>query len=161
MRANNLFLDDFVVGRVDFKFFKRYKTKLNLANRLRVGLSTNSSSPFAPFAVDNNVNLRGVGNVVDRGTAVVILNTELRHTWLEKKWLTIQGNAFVDMGTWRNPGGSLNDLISPQNFRLHPGVGIRLINKRIVNAVLRLDYGIGVLQKDKPNGFVIGIGQYF
>jgi hypothetical protein len=41
----------------------------------------------APFAVDNNINLRGVGNIIDRGT--VVLNSEYRHTLFEKiNWLS-------------------------------------------------------------------------
>ena len=85
----------------------------------------------------------------------------MRHTWLDREWLTIQGNAFIDMGTWRNPGGQLNDLLDKDNFLVHPGIGIRVINKKIVNAVMRLDYGIGLFKDDNASGFVVGIGQYF
>jgi outer membrane protein assembly factor BamA len=161
VNANNATIDNFLIGRVDALYFKRIGKKFNFANRLRVGLSTNNSSPFAPFAVDNNINIRGVGNVIDRGTAAVVFNTELRHTWLDKKLITVQGNVFLDLGTWRNPGGELSDLTSEENFRVHPGIGIRLINKKIVNAVLRLDYGVGLFKYDRSQGFVIGIGQYF
>lgn len=154
-------LQDFLVGRVDFMHYKRIKKKLNFATRLRLGLSSNSSSPFAPFAVDNNINIRGVGNIIDRGTAAAVFNTEMRYTLMDRNWFSLQGNAFIDMGTWRLPGGPLKDLISYENFRFHPGVGIRFINKKIVNAVLRLDYGFGPLDIDRANGFVIGIGQYF
>ena len=54
-------------------------SKGNWANRIRVGFASNEESPFAPFSVDNNLNIRGVGNVIDRGTGVVVINTEYRH----------------------------------------------------------------------------------
>ena len=34
----------------------------NLAHRLKVGISTNEDTPFAPFVLDSYVNIRGVGN---------------------------------------------------------------------------------------------------
>jgi hypothetical protein len=42
-------------------------------------LASNSKSPFAPLRF-NNINLRGVGNIIDRGTGTVVLNSEYRHT---------------------------------------------------------------------------------
>jgi hypothetical protein len=36
-----------------------------------------------------NINLRGVGNIIDRGTGTVVLNSEYRHTFFEKiNWLS-------------------------------------------------------------------------
>ena len=69
VNANEAMFDNFIISRADALYFKRIGKKLNFANRIRLGLSTNSPSPFAPFAIDNNVNIRGVGNVIDRGTA--------------------------------------------------------------------------------------------
>ncbi|MCO4821497.1 MAG: outer membrane protein assembly factor [Flavobacteriaceae bacterium] len=153
-------LPDFFIAWNDFFYFKRVGEKGNWANRLRLGLSSNDDSPFAPFSVDNNVNIRGVGNTIDRGTASVVLNTEYRYTVIEKDWFVLQGNAFVDSGTWRNPGGDLSDLINADNIKVYTGLGIRLIHKRIFNAIFRIDYGVG-LTKDATKGFVFGIGQYF
>lgn len=154
------FQDKFVIGWNDFTFYKRVGNKGNWASRLRLGLSTNSESPFSPFSVDNNVNLRGVGNIIDRGTGTVVLNTEFRKTLYEKNWFVLQGNAFVDSGTWRNPGGDFSDFTKEKNIRVYPGLGIRFIHKRIFNAVFRLDYGYGIT-KDASKGFVFGVGQYF
>ena len=125
-----------------------------------MGLATNSDTPFAPFSVDNNVNIRGVGNTIDRGTGVMVLNTEYRYTLFEKKWFVLQGNAFVDSGSWRNPGGDFGDFFNSENLRIYPGVGVRFIHKSIFNAILRIDYGVGIT-KDSTRGFVFGIGQYF
>ena len=153
-------LPDFLIGWNDFFYFKRIGNRGNWANRLRLGLATNDNTPFAPFAVDNNLNIRGVGNTIDRGTGVIVLNTEYRHTLIEKNWFVLQSNAFVDGGSWRNPGGDFGDFGDAQNLRIYPGLGIRFIHKKIFNAIIRIDYGYGITE-DATNGFVFGIGQYF
>ncbi len=158
--TENDFQSKFVIGWNDFTYFKRIGNNGNWASRLRLGLATNNKSPFSPFSVDNNLNIRGVGNIIDRGTGTIVLNTEFRKTLFEKKWFVLQANTFVDAGTWRNPGGDFNDFTSSKNFRIYPGVGIRLIHKTIFNAIFRLDYGYGVT-KNASKGIVFGIGQYF
>lgn len=159
--SRNETLPGFLIGFNDFVYYKRVGKKGNWANRLRLGVATNNDSPFAPFAVDNNLNIRGVGNTIDRGTAAIVLNTEFRYTLYEKNWFVLQGNAFVDGGSWRNPGGDFGDFSENQNVRVYPGLGLRFIHKRIFNTVFRIDYGYGVISKETTNGFVIGIGQYF
>jgi len=62
--------------------------------------------------------------VVDRGTASIVLNTEYRHTFYEKGWFALQGNAFIDAGTWQDPGGDLGDLIEGESASLFTGLGI-------------------------------------
>ncbi|NRD19273.1 outer membrane protein assembly factor [Winogradskyella eckloniae] len=153
-------LPEFLIAWNDFLFYKRLGTHGNWANRLRIGMATNNETPFAPFSVDNNINLRGVGNTIDRGTAAIVLNTEYRHTLFEKKWFSLQGNVFIDAGTWRNPGGNFGDFSDSQNIRVYPGVGLRFIHKKIFNAIFRIDYGNGITP-DATNGLVFGIGQYF
>jgi len=156
---DNTFLNFFIAWN-DFFLFKRIKEKGVWANRLRFGLSTNDDTPFAPFSVDNNINVRGVGNIIDRGTGVVVLNTEYRYTVYEKNWFILQSNAFIDGGTWRNPGGGLGDFSRSQNIRIYPGLGLRFIHKKIYNATFRIDYGLGIT-KNATKGLVFGIGQYF
>jgi outer membrane protein assembly factor BamA len=158
--SENNFQDKFIIGWNDFMYYKLIGHDLNWASRLRLGLATNSNSPFAPFSVDNNLNIRGVGNIIDRGTGTLVVNTEFRKTLYEKKWFVLQGNAFVDAGSWRNPGGSFSDFADSKNFRIYPGLGLRFIHKTIFNAVFRLDYGYGIT-KNATKGFVFGIGQYF
>lgn len=158
--ANDETLPDFTIWWNDLQYFARVGDKGNWANRLRVGLATNADSPFAPFSVDNNLNIRGVGNIIDRGTGVVVLNTEYRYTFLDKSWYTLQGNAFIDGGSWRNPGGDFGDFGDDQNVRIYPGLGMRFIHKKIFNATLRVDYGYGITP-NSTSGFVFGIGQYF
>ena len=151
---------DFVIGWNNFYYFSRIGNKGNWANRLRVGLSSNQDTPFAPFSVENNINIRGVGNTIDRGTGTIILNTEYRHTLYEKNWFILQGNAFIDFGSWRLPGGKLRDFTDSDNIKLYSGFGLRFIHKEIYNAIFRIDYGVG-LNKDGTRGIVFGIGQYF
>ena len=158
--STNDMLPDFFIGRNDFYFFKRIGERGNWANRVRIGLSKNDKTPFAPFSVDNNLNVRGVGNTIDRGTGAIVYNTEYRHTLYEKNWFIMQGNAFVDSGTWRNPGGSLSDFTKSDNIKVYSGFGLRFIHKKIYNAIFRIDFGYG-LTKNSTNGLVFGIGQYF
>lgn len=158
--STNEQLPEFLIGFNDFAYYKRIGASGNWASRLRLGLASNIDTPFAPFAVDNNLNIRGVGNTIDRGTGAIVLNTEYRHSLIEKDWFVLQGNIFVDGGSWRNPGGDLGDFADTQNLRIYPGIGFRLIHKRIFNAIFRIDYGHGVT-KDATKGIVFGIGQYF
>ncbi len=158
--STNSMLPDFFIGFNDFYYFKRVGAKGNWANRIRLGLSKNDKTPFAPFSVDNNLNIRGVGNTIDRGTGSIVFNTEYRHTLYDKNWFCVQGNAFIDSGTWQNPGGSLSDFTNSNNIRVYSGLGLRFIHKKIYNAVFRIDYGIG-LTKNETKGLVFGIGQYF
>lgn len=144
----------------DTRYFKRLRQKGNLGIRLRLGISTNNNTPFAPFVLDSYVNIRGSGNRIDRGTAAIILNLEYRHTFFDKNQFAGQFVAFSDSGTWRSPGGSFSDLGDSNNFRHFLGGGVRFIYKKAFNAILRLDYGIDIYDFDQ-RGVVIGIGQYF
>ncbi|ANW97509.1 hypothetical protein AXE80_11565 [Wenyingzhuangia fucanilytica] len=144
----------------DFFYYKQIKKNGNFATRLRLGIASNHNNPFAPFVLDNNLNIRGVGNIIDRGTAVAVLNVEYRYTIIDKDWFAMQTNVFVDAGNWRKTGGELKGLISKEGARIHPGIGLRFIHKKIYNAVLRIDYGTSIIN-GKEKGLVFGVGQYF
>ena len=161
--TENDFQNEFYIFWNDFLYYKRIRENGNWANRVRIGLSSNEKTPFAPFAVDNNINLRGVGILVDRGTGSIVWNTEYRHTVYDKNWLTIQTNIFTDFGAWRNPGGEINDFIKSENIHVYSGFGLRFISKKIYNATFRIDYGFRVHQNlnNSKGGLVFGIGQYF
>ena len=122
----------------DFSYFRKVGEKGNWATRLRLGFASNLDSPFAPFTVDNNLNIRGVGNTIDRGTGAIVVNTEYRHTLIDKDWFVMQANIFLDGGSWRNPGGPLSDFGQEQNIRIFPGLGVRFMHKRIFNAIIRI-----------------------
>ena len=110
--------------------------------------------------MDNNLNIRGVGNLVDRGTAVLVVNTEYRHTVVENSGVAVQTNVFVDAGNWRSPGGEFKELFTVKKTRVHSGIGLRFIYKKIYNTILRIDYGLSIANRNEK-GFVFGIGQYF
>jgi len=159
--VNNIENDSrFLTISFEGKQFWRPWNNGNIATRLRAALATNTPSPFAPFVLDSKVNLRGVGNRVDRGTAQLVLNLEYRHTVFHNDKFAGQVVAFADLGTWRNPGGELKELFESEQFREFIGLGIRFINKKVFQSTLRLDYGIDVANT-KQRGFVFGVGQYF
>lgn len=138
----------------------RTRFKSNIAARFIFGIATNEESPFAPFVADSHFNIRGIGNRIDRGTAQLVLNLEYRQTVLESSDWGIQLVAFSDLGSWRNPGGRLRDIFNPEQFREFVGGGFRVIYNKVYSAVLRVDYGIDLLDSQQ-RGFVLGLGQYF
>lgn len=144
----------------DTRFFKRVGGRGNLALRLRIGLSTNRNTPFAPFVVSSHVNIRGVGNRINRGTGSLVLNAEYRHTVFDKGNFAGQLVAFSDAGTWRRPGGGLDDFVDSDIFRHFVGGGVRIIYKKAFNAIIRADYGVD-LYNSEMRGLVLGFGQYF
>lgn len=179
----------FHVLKNDLRYYKRVNKLGNIAMRARFGISTNISTPFAPFVLDSQTNIRGVGNRRDRGTAVLTINAEYRQTIFditkgsrktlrsaeqiaqgldkyEVKYFDREGKiavqivGFTDIGGWRSPGGKLEELVSMDEARFFVGVGLRVIYKNAYNAILRVDYGIDVFD-GKERGFVIGTGQYF
>ena len=128
--------------------------------RFRVGLSTNRQTPFAPFVVSSHVNIRGVGNRINRGTGSLVLNVEYRHTIFDKGNFAGQLVGFSDAGTWRSAGGPLSDFVDPDLFRHFVGGGVRVIYKKAHNAMLRADYGLDIFNAGS-RGLVLGLGQYF
>ena len=48
--------------------------------------------------------------LAQEGTGAIVFNTEYRHTLIDKDWFVMQGNVFIDGGSWRNPGGPLSDF---------------------------------------------------
>ena len=150
----------FVSLQITASNYIRTSRKGNLAQRLKLGIATNNDSPFAPFVADSHVNIRGIGNRIDRGTAQIILNNEYRHTLHHKTNWAVQAVGFADLGTWRNPGGTLSDLFDSDQFRWFIGGGFRLIYNKLYGASLRIDYGVDIFDKSQ-RGFVLGLGQYF
>lgn len=157
--GEGLLADEFI-AQTDFEYFKKVGSKGNWASRLQLSYATFNESRFAPFTLDNQINIRGAGNSAGRGTAEVVLNTEYRHTLYEKDWFVLQSNTFLDVGSWRKPNGNLSELVDGSTLKVDPGLGVRFIHKRIFNAVIRFDYGFGI-GNNATNGFVFGIGQYF
>ncbi len=142
------------------KWYARIGSKGNSALRLRLGISQNKNSPFAPFVLDSYINVRGSGNRTARGTAEFSLNTEYRHSVLEKSWGAIQGIGFVDWSSWRPAGGKVSAMFDKQNNVTFAGFGARVYFRKIYNLVLRIDYGMSVTDPAQ-HGVVFGTGHYF
>ena len=158
--TQGLLQTDYILSNTT-QYFKRLGTNGNLATQLQLQFSNPVSSEFTPLTIDNQLNTRGSGNTIDRGTAVFALNTEYRHTLYEKNWFVLQGNSFIDVSAVRRPGLDFDQLLDEEKLRIYPGVGVRFIHKRIFNAVIRLDYGFNVVGDGDAGGLVFGIGQYF
>jgi outer membrane protein assembly factor BamA len=141
-------------------YFKRIGNYGNWASRLQLGISRNFETPFPAFFIDNNLNVRGIGNRVQRGSALAAWSTEYRHTLLEQRWLAVQANGFLDIAAIRPAGSSISTTFDNQNTKAFGGIGIRIIHKFIHSAILRIDYGFS-LKKPNQRGLVFGIGQFF
>lgn len=152
--------DPFYIIRQAWKYYRRTGKRGNWALRFIWGLSTNVNTPFAPFALDNHISVRGVGDRIDRGTGMLTLNTEYRHTLVETEQIGVQAVGFLDAGSWRLPGGTFGDFADPDVIRVHGGVGGRFILKQFYNTVFSVDYGHS-LRGTGLGGFVLGLGQYF
>lgn len=158
--SNNQLQTNYIINNTT-QYFKRYGDRGNLATQLQLQISNPlDNSVFAPLTIDNQLNTRGVGNTIDRGSAVIALNSEYRHTLLEKKWFVIQGNSFVDVSGVQRPNTNFSDIFSTNTTRVQTGLGVRFIHKYIFNAVLRFDNGVNITGNGN-NGLVFGIGQYF
>jgi len=146
--------------KLEAKAFARPFNRWNIATRAIIAFSSNNDSPFAPFVADSHVNIRGIGNRIDRGTGQVVLNIEARFTLHHGNNWGAQFVAFADSGTWRNPGGDLSDLFDSNQFRQFVGIGLRGIYQKVFGATLRIDYGIDIYNQNE-RGLVLGLGQYF
>jgi outer membrane protein assembly factor BamA len=144
----------------DFKFYKSINKRVNLAFYHRFGIATNNLSPFSPFVIDGFLNIRGVGNRIERGTAEHIINLEYRCKLLDKKYFTIQSVVFLDYGSIRDAGQSINQIFDLKNDYNYSGIGIRLHSKFFYKSIFRLDFGIN-LQNANQHGFSFGVGQFF
>lgn len=152
----------FFIGWHEVRYYGLPDRSGNFAARLRVGISTNDDTPFAPFFVDSQFNIRGIGNRIDRGTAQLVLNLEYRHSFLRgpRNRFVFQAEAFSDLSNWRDPSGELGDLLRSSSLKHFVGGGLRLASPRISSAVVRVDYGIDVANANR-GGIVVGYGQFF
>ncbi len=132
----------------------------NLASSVRFGTSTNAESPFAPFVLDGFLNVRGIGNRVERGTAELIVNTEYRHTLLLHKIVTLQSAAFFDYGALRTAGKSFNTFFDGDHPNLFLGAGLRFNLNILYKTCIRIDYSVNPFDPS-IQGFTFGFGQFF
>lgn len=141
-------------------YYKRISTSGDLALRFKFGLTSNHLGYFSPFTLDSYLNIRGVGNIVDRGTGQIVLNMEYRHIVKHTNFGCWQLVGFIDSGTWRHPYGDYTDFLNHQNLKVFQGFGGRVFIKKLSDLVIRVDFGYDI-GNIRNNGFVFGFGQYF
>ena len=132
----------------------------NFAGKLSLGIATNNMSPFSPFVLDGILNVRGIGNRIERGTAEFIGNVEYRNSFISKDVFSIQGAVFADYGTTRMPGTNFSSLFKREQHYLFTGIGFRFHLKKWFKTCLRLDYSVNPLNTNQQ-GFTFGFGQFF
>lgn len=154
--------DDSLFGKQEMEWIahRLVASQGNFGLRLKVGLATNEDTPYPPFVIDSQLNVRGAGNRVRRGTAELTLNLGYDHTVARARWLTLQLGAFLDFSTVRTPGQGVDTLFAYDNQFLYGGTGLRFLFPDLYHAILRLDWGIN-LRNVAQNGVVIGTGRYF
>ena len=144
----------------EFQFFQKWGKNGNFALRQKLGFANNPNSPFPAFVQDSHLNLRGVGNRSNRGSAEVILNLEYRHTLFRVPHFSAQIVSFMDLGNLRAIGTSFNNIFEGDQYKMYYGGGIRFHIQYIYNFILRVDYSLNAKNMDN-RGFIFGIGQYF
>lgn len=132
----------------------------NWASSIRFGTATNAESPFAPFVLDGFLNVRGIGNRVERGTAEIVVNTEYRHTLWLQKIVTLQSAAFADYGALRTAGKSFSTLFDGNQPSLLLGAGLRFHLNVLYKTCIRIDYSVNPFDTT-VRGFTFGFGQFF
>jgi outer membrane protein insertion porin family len=132
----------------------------NLASSVRFGTSTNTESPFAPFVLDGFLNVRGIGNRVERGTAELIVNLEYRYSFWIHKIVTMQGAVFSDYGALRTAGQSFGTFFDGIHPNVFLGGGLRLNLNVLYKTCVRLDYSVNPFDLSQ-RGFTVGFGHFF
>ncbi|MCG8699585.1 MAG: hypothetical protein MI922_16135 [Bacteroidales bacterium] len=144
----------------EFIYFKRIKSKGNFGTRAILAYSSDQFDPFSRFYLDDYETVRGVGYHTKRGSSMIALNMEYRHTVFEIPDIASQMVVFTDAGTVKKYRDSYNDMLRPANYELYSGIGFRIIFLRAHNACLSMDYGVK-LSNFKNGGFILRWGQYF
>ena len=160
IQTKDYLMASFFKLKSNLNYYKRITQKGNLAIHHSFGIATNNFSPFAPFVLDGFINIRGIGNRVSRGTAENIFNIEYRQSILNKKYFTLQGVAFTDIGSLRQAGDSFESMFNVNAMNYYSGLGLRLHSKFFYKAIFRLDYSVNVLNT-KQGGFSFGLGHFF
>jgi outer membrane protein insertion porin family len=154
------FAPSFLKLTLDGTYYRLIGDRGNFAGRFRFGTSSNEFSPFAPFVLDGFINVRGIGNRVERGTAELILNAEYRHSLWIHKYVTLQSTTFFDYGTLREAGQSFNTMFDDENPNLFLGAGLRFNLNVIYNTCIRVDYSVNPFDPSQ-HGLTFGFGQFF
>ena len=141
-------------------YYREFYKRGNIALRGQFSAATNNESPFSPFVLDGILNVRGIGNRVERGTAELIFNAEYRCTFWKLKWFSFQSTLFADYGTLREPGKQFDTFFDGDEVNLFLGGGLRFNLNVWYKTSLRVDYSFNPTNT-KLHGITFGIGQFF
>jgi hypothetical protein len=144
----------------EFRYYKRFAGKGNLAFRSLAGLSNEEYTVFSPFIADSYYNFRGIGYRAYKGNTLGLINLEYRQTVFENYLGGIQTIAFMDSGVLLNNEYTVTDSGFDRGIFTFAGIGARFIFIRAYNAILSIDYGMD-MQNLGNGGWVFGWGQYF
>lgn len=144
----------------DFKYYLKFGARHNLLLKNTLGIASNNDSPLSPFVIDDFVNIRGIGNRVARGTAIMSFNSEYLFSIVRHKYFFVQTGVFADLSYLRPPGAQFAATFEANNTYSTAGFGMRIHSRKWYNTVFRLDYGFNMKDTSK-GGFVFGLGQYF
>lgn len=131
--------------------------KQNFAARLLTGISSEEELYYLPYFADSYKSIRGSGYRFARGNRLFATNLEYRLSVFENHHFGGQVVGFVDAG---RVAYRIDKSLLEETNMLYTGAGVRLIVKKIHNAVLSIDYGFNT-QDPSAGGWVIGWGQYF
>lgn len=145
--------------KADFKLsgFGIVGQRHNFASLLFAGLATNRFSPFSPFVIDGFINVRGIGNRIERGTGIFGSNVEWRCLLFEQPSFYLQSVGFLDIAQVRPPGSQ--QWNSPSSWHYSLGAGLRLHARKWYRTILRIDAGFWTSQKSP--GVAFGFEQFF
>ena len=150
----------FLKFTLDGTYYKLIGDRGNLAGRIRLGSASNQDSPFGPFVLDGFINVRGIGNRVERGTAEIVLNGEYRHSLWVHKYVTLQSATFFDYGALREAGKLFSTFFDDESPNLFLGAGLRFNLNVIYNTSIRVDYSVNPFDTSQ-HGLTFGFGQFF
>lgn len=141
-------------------YYRVIGERSNIAANAKFGLSTNNPGPFSPFVLDGFINVRGIGNRMQRGTGELIVNLEYRYSFWRNRIFSVQAAVFSDYGTLRVAGEQLNTLFNQNDLHLFTGGGIRFHMNAWYKTCLRVDYSVNPWDPSM-HGITFGFGQFF
>lgn len=107
-----------------------FPRRVQLIARGGLGLATHRFSPFLPYVIDGQYNVRGVGYRVRRGTGIVWWNIEVRRKIFGAAWLDVLGALYTDGAGIRDADGPMWRLFAPAGRYFSSGGGVVLRLRR-------------------------------
>jgi len=150
----------FLKGTAQVGYYHVVGERSNVAASAKFGLATNNNSPFSPFVLDGFINVRGIGNRMQRGTGELIVNLEYRYSFWRHRLFLVQAAVFSDYGSLRVAGGEFNTLFNQPELHLFTGGGLRFHLNTWYKTCFRVDYSVNPTDASM-HGVTFGFGHFF